>query len=544
MSPPAVNAPPAPVRRTKRTASSASSSPNTPASWSRASIETRFSLPGTSSVIVATSPSRSTRKPSWLMSVSVVSRSILRMIFPDADFGSSATKRYSRGRLKRARARRRDRSASSSSAVALPTTQATTRWPKRSSGAPTTATSATAGCRASTSSTSSGWMFSPPETIMSSTRPTIQRSPSASMRPSPRAVPAVVERLLVSVRPVPVAREGLVGGEVAEHSPSMPGGSSRRRAFRAGRPAQPGLARWSRRDGEGVDLGRAVVVDEDLRLERRGDALGEGGRHRGAGIGDAAHRRDVVLGERGVGDEVVEERRGEVERRDPLPFDQGERGLGRPLGLGDVAAADQRHGDHRVVAHGVVEGHHAERAVAVAEPVVHDLRGAAGALGAVRARDALRPAGRARRVEHDRVRGLVEVERARMLLARRQVLQRVVLGGDERRAGVLDAVLEVGLRAAPRERHEHRAEPLARPEQQDRLAAVSEHRRQAVAPSDARAGEASGQAGGALAELGVRQALAAVDQRLALGEALGGVEQRERHVHAPATSAMASTIGA
>ena len=39
-------------------------------------------------------------------------------------------------------------------------------------------------CRATTSSTSSGCTFSPPETIMSSSRPSSQRSPSSSSRPT------------------------------------------------------------------------------------------------------------------------------------------------------------------------------------------------------------------------------------------------------------------------------------------------------------------------------------------------------------------------
>ena len=63
------------------------------------------------------------------------------------------------------------------------TTKATTRWPKRASSAPTTATSRTDGCRASTSSTSVGCTFSPPLRIMSSIRPTSHRSPSSSRWP-------------------------------------------------------------------------------------------------------------------------------------------------------------------------------------------------------------------------------------------------------------------------------------------------------------------------------------------------------------------------
>ena len=59
-----------------------------------------------------------------------------------------------------------------------------------------------------------------------------------------RVVPAVADRLRVGVRTVPVAGERLVGGEVAEISPVRRTGG--RRAFTAGRPAQPGLRAWSR----------------------------------------------------------------------------------------------------------------------------------------------------------------------------------------------------------------------------------------------------------------------------------------------------------
>src|SRR5581483_5376409 len=108
-----------------------------------------------------------------------------RRILPDGLFGSSSTKRYSRGRFHRAMPPSARQKASSSSAVVSgATTTATTRWPRRSSGAPTTATSTTLGCRATTSSTSSGCTFSPPEMIMSSTRPTSHRSPSSSTLPT------------------------------------------------------------------------------------------------------------------------------------------------------------------------------------------------------------------------------------------------------------------------------------------------------------------------------------------------------------------------
>ena len=59
---------------------------------------------------------------------------------------------------------------STSASVTAPTTTAMTASPQWSSGTPTTATSATHGCRASTFSTSAGYTFSPPVTIMSFTR--------------------------------------------------------------------------------------------------------------------------------------------------------------------------------------------------------------------------------------------------------------------------------------------------------------------------------------------------------------------------------------
>src|SRR5262249_48527399 len=113
-------------------------------------------------------------------------RSIRRRILPDGLFGSSSTKRYSRGRFQRASRSLARQKASRSSAVVpgSTTTTATTRCPSRSSGSPTTATSITFGWRATASSTSSGCTFSPPEMIMSSTRPTSQRAPSSSSRPT------------------------------------------------------------------------------------------------------------------------------------------------------------------------------------------------------------------------------------------------------------------------------------------------------------------------------------------------------------------------
>ena len=60
-------------------------------------------------------------------------------------------------------------------------TIATTRWPNRSSGAPSTTASATSGCTFSTASTSSGYTFSPPVLMHSEPRPSRCTVPSASI---------------------------------------------------------------------------------------------------------------------------------------------------------------------------------------------------------------------------------------------------------------------------------------------------------------------------------------------------------------------------
>src|SRR5262245_47508858 len=111
------------------------------------------------------------------------SRSRRRRILPEAVLGISRTRTTQRGRLKTASSALARQWASSASNVRPAvdgTTNATTRWPQRSSASPITATSRTSGWRASTSSTSIGWMFSPPLMIMSSTRPLTYSSPSAS----------------------------------------------------------------------------------------------------------------------------------------------------------------------------------------------------------------------------------------------------------------------------------------------------------------------------------------------------------------------------
>ncbi len=102
--------------------------------------------------------------------------------FPVGVRGSSSTNTTSRGIANRATRRRRyARTMSSSSrAPGRTVTNATSRCPNSSSGTPTTAASATPGSSVSASSTGRGNTFSPPETIMSSSRPATNNRPSAS----------------------------------------------------------------------------------------------------------------------------------------------------------------------------------------------------------------------------------------------------------------------------------------------------------------------------------------------------------------------------
>ena len=58
---------------------------------------------------------------------------------------------------------------------------AATRWPQRSSGAPTTMASKTSGWDRTADSTSSGKIFSPPELMETDPRPSRVMVPSSSM---------------------------------------------------------------------------------------------------------------------------------------------------------------------------------------------------------------------------------------------------------------------------------------------------------------------------------------------------------------------------
>ena len=112
--------------------------------------------------------------------------------------------------------------------------------------------------------------------------------------------------------------------------------------------------------------------------------------HRRAGKAELAHRRDIGLRETRVVQQVVIERRHQIEiadrsRRQSAPARVRHRnGAGTRTSppISDIAM-------QRAHPHGVIERHHAERALAVAVEVLRDMGERGGAFGALAARHAL-----------------------------------------------------------------------------------------------------------------------------------------------------------
>ena len=144
------------------------------------------------------------------------------------------------------------------------------------------------------------------------------------------------------------------------------------------------------------------MVDEQIGLEGGGEFFQQSVGHRRAGEAELAHGSHIGLGEKLIVNEVVIERRHQIKVGDPLGRDEGERVPHLEARQADEGAADQRHGEERAHAHGVIERHDAERAFAVAVLILRDMRDRGRPLGALPARHALRLRGRARGIEHDR----------------------------------------------------------------------------------------------------------------------------------------------
>jgi hypothetical protein len=129
-----------------------------------------------------------------------------------------------------------------------------------------------------------------------------------------------------------------------------------------------------------------------------------------------------------------------------------------------------------------------------------------------------------------------------MLLARAQLADFAGFADHDLGTRVVDAVREIGVRDAVRERHEHGSEPLASPVQLDGLGLIGEDARNAGSDIDSVRGQPRSYAGRGSTEVGIRHSRAFSDERLTVRSALARVEEREGQVHEPATSAIASTI--
>ena len=219
-----------------------------------------------------------------------------------------------------------------------------------------------------------------------------------------REVPALAQRPSVGVRTVPVSRERLVrfearddlaldaglGDLVGPDAPLGAGGNDPERRVDPGPARAAGLGAHVRIDRERVDLGRAVVIDEDVRTERLRARLGERRQHRRARVRELPDGGHGGPGQLRSVSQLPEERRDQVERGEPLVGDQLERSRARPFGLADEAAVDHRHAGQRVNAHRVIERHDPERSLAPLVAALDHVRHRSGVVILVRARGSLR----------------------------------------------------------------------------------------------------------------------------------------------------------
>ena len=294
------------------------------------------------------------------------------------------------------------------------------------------------------------------------------------------------------------------------------------------------------------------MIDEQVGLEGGVERLEQPVGHRGAGEAELAHRAHVGRGETLVVDEVVIERRHQIEIGDLLGRDQLQRPGGVEARQADEGAADQRHRQQRAHAHGVIERHHAERAFAVAVEVLRDVGDRRGALGALAARHALRLRGGAGGVEHHRpgigadarfgIAGIVQKQHIEpdfiaLRRAERDTLARAP-AFDARSASAGDVLVDqrpwprnlqavvdlVGL-GAPVDRRDDDAGELAGPVQRRRLPAVLQHGDQMIAGHQAELVEAGHHGRDAAVPLRIGQSHRAVDDGERVGIALHAGEK-------------------
>ncbi|MNR05672.1 hypothetical protein D3C85_1217150 [compost metagenome] len=135
------------------------------------------------------------------------------------------------------------------------------------------------------------------------------------------------------------------------------------------------------------------MIDEQLRLERLLDATHQTVAHRRTGKADFLHTGYSLAGKGRVFDEHVVERRHQVQVADLFPLDGLQRGFHVELRHTDEMPVDQRHGQQRTHAHGVVKRHDTQRALALAVEVLRYVGNRRGAFGTVPTGHALGLAG-------------------------------------------------------------------------------------------------------------------------------------------------------
>ena len=258
----------------------------------------------------------------------------------------------------------------SSASSAVPTTTATTRWPHSASGTPKTSACSTWRCSRSRSATAGTGIFTPPLITTSSMRPTIWSRPSSSKRPASevRNQPSTTDsrgelRVVVVVAeerrtgdpdPAAVAEGdldpverpavvdapagglgGAVGGDDVDPGLLRPRGAARRRARRR-RRAPCGSAR-ARRAGRGC---RGCGAAAWARATRRAGGVAVVGRG-GATDVQAVDDDGLVAGDQGPDDHLHP---GDVRRRQrQQPAAGSPQPPGGRLDAGDHARRGQHH---------------------------------------------------------------------------------------------------------------------------------------------------------------------------------------------------------
>ena len=188
-----------------------------------------------------------------------------------------------------------------------------------------------------------------------------------------------------------------------------------------------------------------------------------------------------MLGEPVVEDEVVKERRREVERGDALaPRSAAAPRACPPPRLGHVAPAEEVHREQGVDPHRVVERHHAERPLDSARSrVAAPGRGLAGAVGTVRPRYAFRacPSCRTCTASATLSRSSRSSAPGCCGPSGSPCASRITTTAS----AVADAVVDLFLRQPPGQRYDDGSRPLRRPVEERRLDTVVEDHGHVVA---------------------------------------------------------------